>query len=189
MKFAFIVYDEMTLLDFSGLYDPITRLKTMGFKEDFVYDVCALKGKVKTFEGIEVIPNQIKNDLSLYDYIFIPGGNGVIKLMKDQEFLSWMKFDYSHTIITAVCGGTLILGALGLLSGKKATTHPMLLKFLHHFTEIVPDTRIVEDGNIVTARGVTSSIDLGLFLCEKIAGIEVREKIQKQMDYLVYTIE
>lgn len=189
MKFAFIIYDEMTLLDFSGLYDPISRLKTMGFKEDFEYDVCAVKDKIKTFEGIELIPNQIKNDLSLYDYLFIPGGNGVIKLLNDPDFLSWMKLDYSHTVITAVCGGTLVLGAMGLLSGRKATTHPMLMKYLNRFTQAIPDTRIVEDGSIITARGVTSSIDLGLFLCEKIAGAEVREKIQKQMDYLSYTID
>jgi cyclohexyl-isocyanide hydratase len=189
MKFAFIIYDDMTLLDFSGVYDPITRLKNMGFIENFEYDVCALKSQVKTFEGLEIIPNQINNDLSGYDYIFIPGGNGVINLMKDPEFLAWFKNGCKNAVIAAVCGGSLVLGALGLLKDKKATTHPMLKQYLARFTENIPDSRIVTEGNIITARGVTSAIDLGLYLCEKIAGTEVKNTIQKQMDYINYTLE
>lgn len=80
-----------------------------------------------------------------------------------------------------------MLGAAGLLKGKRATTHPMLMNFLNKYTDNVSDMRVVEDGNIITARGVTAAIDLGLYLCEKIAGIEVRTKIQKQMDYLAYS--
>lgn len=63
------------------------------------------------------------------------------------------------------------------------------MNFLNKYTANVSSSRIVEDGNIITARGVTSSIDLGLYLCEKIAGLEIREKIQKQMDYVAYTLE
>jgi Transcriptional regulator containing an amidase domain and an AraC-type DNA-binding HTH domain len=62
----------------------------------------------------------------------------------------------------------------------------MLMEYLKKFTPYATDKRIVEDMDIITARGVTSSVDLGLFLCEKIAGKEIREKIQKQMDYLNY---
>jgi transcriptional regulator GlxA family with amidase domain len=189
MKFAFIIYEGMTALDFIGVYDPITRLKTMEFKKDLDYDVCALNAKVRSFEGLEVIPNQIKNDLSVYDYIFIPGGNGLVKLINDMDFLSWMKTVSEMTILTSVCGGSLLFGAAGFLKGKKATTHPMLMGHLAKFTDKVFNSRIVEDDNLITARGVTSAIDLGLFICEKISGREVREKIQKQMDYLLYTKE
>jgi transcriptional regulator GlxA family with amidase domain len=189
MKFAFIVYDDLTLLDFAGVYDSITRLKSMGFKDDLEYDVCSLKSKVKAFEGLEIIANKINNDLSVYDYIFIPGGNGIMKLLKDNEFLLWIKNVSKNAVITSVCGGSLILGAAGFLTGKKATTHPMLMNFLNRFTENISDLRIVEDGNLITARGVTSAIDLGLYLCEKIAGAETREKIHNQMDYLMYTVE
>lgn len=189
MKIAFIVYDDLTLLDFAGAYDPITRLKTMGFKNDLEYDVCALKEKVKAFEGIEIIPDKINNDLTVYDYIFIPGGNGIMKLISDSGFLQWIRNISENAVMTSVCGGSLILGMAGFLKGKKATTHPSLMMYMDKFTDKKSDSRIVEDKNVITARGVTSAIDLGLYICEKIAGTDIREKIQKQMDYSAYRVE
>jgi cyclohexyl-isocyanide hydratase len=89
--------------------------------------------------------------------------------------------------LAAVCGGVLILGFAGMLEGKRATTHRNFLGYLEKFTKEVSEDRIVEDDNIITARGVTSAIDLGLYLCERIAGREIRESIQQQMDYLSYS--
>lgn len=189
MKIAFIIYNDLTLLDFAGAYDSVTRLKSMGFINDLEYDLCSLENIVKSFEGVEIVPHKVNNDLSVYDYIFIPGGNGIMELLNNNDFLLWVKNISKNAIITAVCGGSLVLGAAGFLNGKKATTHPMLMNFLNKYTENVSTSRIVEDGNIITARGVTSSIDLGLYLCEKIGGSEIREKIQKQMDYMAYTCE
>lgn len=183
MKIAFIIYDGMTMLDFAGAYDPITRLKTMGFLPDLEYDVCATKESVKTFEGLEIKPDKVGEPLTGYDYIFIPGGNSIAELMKDKSFLAWLGNVSPETTMTAVCGGALLLGALGLLKDKEATTHPALMQFLKKFTDKVSKARVVDTGNIITARGVTSSIDLGLYLCEKIAGPEARHKIQIQMDY------
>jgi len=88
--------------------------------------------------------------------------------------------------MVAVCGGSLLLGAAGMLRTKRATTHPQLMEFLRRFARGVLPDRIVDEGTVITAGGVTSAIDLGLYLCEKIAGKEVREKIQAQMDYRNY---
>ena len=189
MEIAFIIYDRMTTLDFIGAYDPITRLKTMGFINDFHYDVCSNKNKIVSVEGLEIIPDKILNNLGEYDFIVAPGGEGVKNIVHDGEFIEWIKTAQDKSIITSVCGGSIILGLAGLLKDKKATTHPMLMEDLKKFTSKVTDKRIVEDGNIITARGVTSPIDLGLFLCEKIAGKEIREKIQKQMDYPTYNCD
>jgi cyclohexyl-isocyanide hydratase len=76
-----------------------------------------------------------------------------------------------------------LLGAAGFLEGKRATTHRTAFEELRPFCREVIDRRIVDEGDIITARGVTSAIDLGLYLCEKLAGREARERIQKQMDY------
>ena len=187
MKFAFIVYDGMTLLDFAGVYDPITRLKTMGFVEKLDYRVCAMKPNVRTIEGLQITVDQVGGRLAGYDYIFIPGGNGVSALIADMAFMLWIKNTAPRTVMTAVCGGSLVLGAAGFLKEKRATTHPALKQYLARFTEHASDKRIVDEVNVITARGVTSAIDLGLYLCEKIAGKEVREKIQKQMDYKAYS--
>ncbi|MGB9980239.1 DJ-1/PfpI family protein [Methanobacterium sp.] len=189
MKIAFIIYDGMTTLDFIGAYDPITRLKTMGFINNLEYDVCSNKSRIISAEGLEVTADNTLNNLSTYDFIVVPGGVGVKNIVKNEEFIQWIKTAQYKSTITSVCGGSIILGLAGLIKDKKATTHPMRMEYLKKFTSYATDKRIIEDGNIITARGVTSSIDLGLFLCEKIAGKETREKIQKQMDYPNYNYD
>jgi transcriptional regulator GlxA family with amidase domain len=186
MKIAFVIYDGITLLDFAGVCDPLTRLKTMHFLEDLTWDICARKEKVRSTEGAVLVPGRVDNDLAEYDYVIIPGGDGIKDLMQDKAFLHWITVASDTTTVVAVCGGSLLLGAAGMLRMKKATTHPQLAGFLNNFArEVVPD-RIVDEGTIITAGGVTSAIDLGLYLCGKIAGKEVREKIQHQMDYRNY---
>lgn len=186
MKIAFVVYDGLTLLDFAGAYDPLTRLKTRGFVPDLAYDICARTATVRSTEGALITADRISPDLAAYDYVVIPGGDGIKDLMKDQAFLRWIAVASTTTTLAALCGGSLLLGAAGLLKGKRATTHPQLAVILRNFAgDVLPD-RIVDEGNIITAGGVTSSIDLGLYLCEKIAGQDVRGTIAAQMDYRCY---
>ena len=186
LKIAFVIYDNLTLLDFAGAYDSLTRLKTMGFVPDLAYEICAMTEDVRSVEGARLIADRVADDLSTYDYVIIPGGDGIKDLMKDPVFLRWISVASEKTTVAALCGGSLLLGAAGLLAGKRATTHPQLMGILKHFAgDVLPD-RIVDEGNIITAGGVTSSIDLGLYLCEKIAGPGAREKIAAQMDYRFY---
>ena len=186
MKIAFVIYNDVTLLDFAGAYDPLTRLKTMGFVPDLSWDICARTATVRSVEGTELVPAQVDNDLSAYDLVIIPGGDGIKTLMRDPEFLQWISVASEKTTVAAVCGGALLLGAAGLLRERRATTHPALQPVLKNFAREVSADRIVDEGCVITAGGVTSAIDLGLYLCEKSAGQEVREKIQKQMDYRQY---
>jgi cyclohexyl-isocyanide hydratase len=187
MKIAFVIYDGLTLLDFAGFCDPLTRLATMNFLDDLRWDVCAPKEKVRSTEGVVLVPGRVNNNLAEYDYVIIPGGDGIKDLMQDKEFLRWISVASDTTTMVAVCGGALLLGAAGMLRTKKATTHLNLMGVLQRFACEVSTDRIVDEGNIITAGGVTSSIDLGLYLCEKIAGKDVREKIQHQMDYRNYS--
>ena len=186
MKVAFILYDQVTLLDFAGLYDPITRLKTMGFCPDLESVVSSRTEQVRSSEGLVLIPDEICTDFKSYDYVLIPGGDGVKDLMKSPEYLGWISSAGPDTTVAALCGGVLLLGAAGLLRDKKATTHPVMQEVLKHFAREVLTDRIVHDGRIITAGGVTAAIDLGLYITEQIAGCEVRKTIQKQMDYPYY---
>ena len=162
MKIAFVVYDNLTLLDFAGAYDPLTRLKTMGFVPDLTYEICARTESVRSTEGARLGVDRLAPDLAEYDCVIIPGGDGIQPLMKDPAFLKWILVASEKTTVAALCGGSLLLGAAGMLKGKKATTHPQFAGFLKHFAgEVVPD-RIVDEGNIITAGGVTAAIDLGL---------------------------
>jgi transcriptional regulator GlxA family with amidase domain len=183
VKIAFIIYDEMTALDFIGVYDPVTRLNTMGFLPDVRWEICARSSPVTDGAGLALVPTRVKEPLSGYDMVIVPGGFGARKLVDDVEFVEWMKTAAPCKFKVSVCTGSLLLGAAGFLKEKSATTHRSAFDDLRRFCSSVVDRRVVDEGDVITARGVTSSIDLGLYLCEKLAGRDVMERIRQQMDY------
>lgn len=183
MKLAFVVFDNMTALDFVGLYDPLTRLKSMGFMLDLSWEVCAPTEMVTDDRGLRMAPTQVRQPFTGYDWLIVPGGFGTRKLQKDETVLDWLRTAQDCTLKASVCTGSLLLGAAGFLKAKAATTHPNSYEELRHYCAEVVKERIVDAGEVITGRGVTSAIDLGLYLCEKAAGVEVAEKIRTQMDY------
>jgi cyclohexyl-isocyanide hydratase len=183
MKFTFLIFNGMTTLDFIGVYDPVTRLKTMNFVEDVKWDVCGFTEKVTDDSGLVLTPTNVKENLDSYDLLIVPGGLGTRKLIRDADFIQWLQTARDCPLKTSVCTGSLLLGAAGFLQGKKATTHPNAFALLKGYCQEVLDQRIVPEEGVITSRGVTSGIELGLYLCEKIAGHDVKEKIRIQMDY------
>ncbi|MDR7246717.1 DJ-1/PfpI family protein [Priestia megaterium] len=186
MKVGFILFDQLTALDFIGFYDGITRLKTLGFKKDLTWELCALSNEISDDRGITFKINKVSPDLSEYDLIFVPGGMGTRALQYDTEFINWLKTAKDVPYKVSVCTGSLLLGAAGFLTNKKATTHPNGFDLLKQYTDKVEKERIVKDSNIITGGGVATSVDLGLYICELIDGPETAAKIQKQMDYPYY---
>lgn len=183
MNIAFVIFNGMTALDFIGVYDPVTRLKTMGFLPDIQWDICAYTPEVQDTSGLQFIPTKVNTSLQNYDMVIMPGGFGTNKLIDNINFMAWIGTATDCKYKVSVCTGSLLLAAAGFLKGKKATSHPTSFEKLRLYGIEVIDQRVVDEGDIITARGVTSSIDLGLYLCEKLAGNEVMERIRRQMDY------
>jgi cyclohexyl-isocyanide hydratase len=182
MKIAFVIFEGLTALDFVGVYDAVTRLKTMGYIEDLQWDICAYTETVSDLTGLFFTPNKVGEALGAYDMVIVPGGFGTRKLVKDEGFIEWLRTSATCKIKASVCTGSILFGAAGFLQGKRATTHPASFQALEKYCTVVDD-RVVDEGDVITARGVSSSIDLGLYLCEKFAGWEIKEQIRKQMDY------
>lgn len=183
-RIAYIVFDNITLLDLVGVYDPITRLKSLKYLPDLHWDICALKEQVKDSFGFTVTVDQVKPDLSQYDTIIIPGGFGTRPLKDDSEFIHWIKTAQSAQYKISVCTGSLLLGAAGFLEGRKATTNASAFDLLATYCQDMrKEEKVVEDGPIITAGGVSSSLQLGLYLCEKWAGKEARKLIQNKMEF------
>ena len=186
MRIAFVIYDDMTALDFIGAYDPLTRLHTMNLLPDVSWNVCATTTTVRDGEGLRFAPDTVGQPLTGYDLVFVPGGFGTRTLMDDSDFIAWIKTAAETPLLASVCTGSLLLGAAGLLENMRATTHPTAYEDLRPFCREVVDERIVDEGRVITGRGVTSAIDLGLYLVEKLAGRAIRQRIQTQMDYPYY---
>ena len=183
MKIAYIIFDGVTWLDFIGVYDAVSRLKSMGFMKDLSWDVCSWSETASDNFGLKIIPDLIKQPLDTYDAIIIPGGHGTRHLVKDTDFLNWIGTAKDVEYKMSVCTGSLILGAAGFLKSKRATTNFLEYETLRPFCAEVLTERLVVDGNVITAGAVSSSLDLGLYLCEIWGGPVARAEIQKRMDY------
>lgn len=183
MKTAYILFNDITLLDFIGVYDPLSRLQSQGHLPDFSWDVCALTPTVVDGFGLETKVDLVAPDLSGYDLIVVPGGYGSRDLQEDPEFLSWLKTAANVPLKTSVCTGALLLGAAGFLKGHRATTHFNEYEALAPYCATVVREELVDDGPVITAGAVASSLDLGLYLCNKFVGPERTEAIRKSMAY------
>ena len=183
MKIAFIAFDRLTTLDLVGIYDPVTRLKTMGFLPSLSWDICALSTPVKDDRGLTLLPDRVGGSLEGYDLVVAPGGYGTRPLCQDAAFLNWVGTAKAAPLKASVCTGALLFGGAGFLQGLRATTHPSAYDELTPFCKEVRRERIVDEGGVITAGGVTAGIDLGLYLCARLAGAEARRRIKAQMDY------
>jgi transcriptional regulator GlxA family with amidase domain len=183
MKAAFVVFDRMTSLDFIGFYDPVTRLKSMKIVDDFEWRICATTRQVVDDRGLRIEADAIAEPLDSYDMLFVPGGFGTRSLQHDSSFVDWLRTASAARLKISVCTGALLLGAAGFLRGKRATTHPSALKELEPYCRSVVRDRVVDEGDVITAGGVSSAIDAGLHLVQKLAGADARARIAAQMDY------
>jgi transcriptional regulator GlxA family with amidase domain len=183
MKLGFVIYSGMTTLDFVGVYDPLTRLKTMGFLESLKWEICSLEEKVSDSTGLTLVPTVVGVPLAAYDAVVIPGGPAARKLSQDPSTVEWIKTIHPDALKVSVCSGALLLGAAGFLKGKKATTHAARREDLKAYCLDVSEERIVDEGDVITCGGVTAGIDLGLYLCGKFVSLDAKEKIKHQMDY------
>jgi transcriptional regulator GlxA family with amidase domain len=138
---------------------------------------------VVSSSGLTLNASKVAEPLNGYDLVIVPGGLGSRALIEDSDFIRWLTTAEACPIKASVCTGSLLLGAAGFLKGKRATTHPNAFSDLRKYCAQVVDSRIVDEGDVITARGVTSSIDLGLYLCARLASSQAEQSIRKQMDY------
>lgn len=183
MKIAYIIFNGVTWLDLIGIYDPISRLKSMSYIPDLTWDLCSWTNTASDNFGLEIKPTRIQNSLADYDFIIVPGGHGTRHLQSDDDFLNWIMTSGATNGKISICTGSLILGAAGFLTSKKATTNYQEYETLRPYCKEVLTDRIVEDGNVITAGAVSASLDLGIYLCNKWAGPEASKEIRKKMDY------
>jgi transcriptional regulator GlxA family with amidase domain len=183
MKIAYVLFDDITLLDFIGIYDPLSRLRSNSIMPDLNWHTVAFSATIKDNFGVTITPDLIQPDLSTYDMVFIPGGHGTRQLIHNEPFLNWIRSTSETSLKTSVCTGSLVWGAAGFLTNRRATTHFAEYKTLEQFNCTVEQSRIVDDGNIITAGAVAASLDLGLYLCNKWCGKEAMELVRKKMHY------
>jgi putative intracellular protease/amidase len=180
MQIAIALFDRFTALDAVGPYEVLSRLP--GAQVEFV---AAEPGVYATdTRMLRVTAGRSYADVPKPDVLLFPGGFGTRALMHDEPTLDWVRSVHETSrYTTSVCTGALVLGAAGLLEGLDATTHWVSRPLLAGFGARAVEERIVEQGKIVTAAGVSAGIDMALTLADRIAGPQVAQAIQLGIEY------
>jgi len=174
-----LIFPQMTQLDMTGPYEVLARLPNTA-----VHLIARTRGPVATDRGMQIVPTVTYADCPRLDVLMVPGGPGQQALMEDAEALEFLRGQAAGAkYVTSVCTGSLVLGAAGLLVGKRATSHWAAVDHLELLGAIPVREHVVIDGNIVTGAGVTSGIDFALTLAAILEGEHVAREIQLQIEY------
>ncbi|KFE46102.1 DJ-1/PfpI family protein [Pseudomonas syringae] len=179
LHIGLLVFPGVQQLDLTGPYEVFATLP-----EVRVHLVWKNLDPLLSSTGLALQPTQTFVDCPALDVLCIPGGKGIDVLLEDAETLAFIKHQATTVkYLTSVCTGALVLGAAGLLQGKRATTHWASHDLLEKFGAIAVHERVVRDGNLMTGGGVTAGIDFALTLASELFDELHAQTVQLQLEY------
>jgi cyclohexyl-isocyanide hydratase len=179
VEIGLLVFPNVQQLDLTGPYEVFAS-----WPEARVRLIWKDRAPIVSSTGLRLEPNATFDDCPQLDVVCVPGGVGVNPLLGDEAVLAFLRRQAAGArYVTSVCTGALVLGAAGLIAGKRATTHWASHDLLAAFGAIPTQGRVVRDGALMTGGGVTAGIDFALTLVAALADIEVAQKIQLALEY------
>ena len=174
-----LIFPRLTQLDMTGPYEVLARLPNTA-----IHLVAHQMDPVTTDRGMMIVPTVTYANCPQLDVVMVPGGPGQQELMEDAVVLAFLRKQAGEAkYVTSVCTGSLVLGAAGLLKGKRATCHWAAIEHLSLLGAIPVRERVVIDGSIITGAGVASGIDFALTLAAILESEQVAREIQLQIEY------
>ena len=174
-----LLFPRLTQLDLTGPFEVFAKMPGAS-----VHLLWKSGEPVAAETGMRILPDTTLAECPPLDVLCVPGGPGVSAMMEDAEVLAFLREQAGRVrFLTSVCTGALILGAAGLLRGKRATTHWASHDLLGAFGAIPTKGRVVRDGNLITGGGVTAGIDFALTVVAELAGRATAQGIQLQIEY------
>jgi transcriptional regulator GlxA family with amidase domain len=179
MQITILLFDKLAAQDAVGPYEVFRCVPGWD-----VHFAGLRTGEVRSEGGLGLSVDQTLDQATEADLVLVPGGRGSDDLLEDETVLSWLReIDAGTKWTTSVCTGAMLLGAAGLLEGKRATTNWLALEDLRRYGADPIGGRWVEDGKTITAAGVTAGIDMALHLVGREAGPEVAQAVQLGIEY------
>ncbi|HXC90433.1 MAG TPA: DJ-1/PfpI family protein [Stellaceae bacterium] len=179
LRSGMLVFPNLTQLDLTGPYEVLARLP--GAQTRLLWKSL---DPVRSEHGLTILPDTTFADCPPLDLVLVPGGAGINPLLEDREVLAFLRRAAAGArYVVGVCTGSLVLGAAGLLRGRRAGTHWMSRDLLRAFGAEPVAERVVADGNVFTGGGVTAGIDVALAVAAEIAGQAAAEAIQLAIEY------
>jgi cyclohexyl-isocyanide hydratase len=184
VRVAIFVFDGVEELDAVGVYEVLGAAKSLHPRLDLTVRFRALKEQITGELGMKFLAHEVRRDLGDIDLLIVPGGSGRKAVAEDPDWLRSLLDFGTEKPVASVCTGALILMAAGLLAGRKATTHRQAMDELRGSAQVVEE-RVVEDGLVTTAGGISASIDLGLHLLRKHFAPELATEVAEYLEYRV----
>nr|WKF60069.1 Isonitrile hydratase [Paraburkholderia busanensis] len=179
LHIGLLVFPRVQQLDLTGPHDVFASLP-----DTVVHLVWKDRAPLQSSSNLTLVPSATYDDCPALDVICVPGGVGVNDLMEDRETLDFIRRQAAGArYVTSVCTGALVLGAAGLLHGRRATTHWAFHDLLAPLGAIPVRERVVRDGNLLTGGGVTAGIDFALTLASELVGEKEAQAVQLQLEY------
>jgi cyclohexyl-isocyanide hydratase len=179
LQIGSLLFEGLDQIDLTGPFEVLSRIPNSTYRI-YAKDL----EPMRDVNGLRLMANAVLSEAPKLDILHVPGGYGQEALMEDEQVLTWIREQADGALcVFPVCTGALICGAAGLLVGKRATSHWSAHHLLHYFGAIPVDARVVEDGNMVCAAGVTAGIDGALTVVARLRGDEVAQLIQLYMAY------
>jgi len=180
VQVAILLFDGLTALDAVGPYEVLWRMQ-----DAEIAFVAAEPGpKWTDNRALALVAERSLSDVQQPDILVVPGGFGTRALLADEALLDWIRRVHATSVwTTSVCTGSLLLGAAGVLQGLDATTHWLSLDRLAEFGARPVQERVVRQGKVITAAGVSAGIDMALTLAALAAGDDVARAIQLNIEY------
>jgi len=183
-----VLFDDMEELDAIGPWEVLAFWTQMYPDDGYaVYTLSADGGLTKCAKGLVVGADHSFADAPPLDVLIYPGGQGTRPQLRDEARLDWVRGQRAAVpLMTSVCSGSLVYAAAGLLAGRPATTHWGALDELAALDPTIivrPDDRFVDDGDIVTASGVSAGIDMALHLVVRLAGADRAREVKRGIQY------
>jgi cyclohexyl-isocyanide hydratase len=179
LQIGILIFPRVQQLDLTGPYEVFASVPGAA-----VHLVWKDRSPITSATGLALAPTMTFDECPDLDVLCIPGGGGVNALLQDAEVLGFVRAQAARArYVTSVCTGSFVLGAAGLLKGRRATTHWFSHDLLAKFGAIPVQGRVVRDGNLITAGGVTAGIDFGLTVVAELVGQAQAEAIQLALEY------
>jgi transcriptional regulator GlxA family with amidase domain len=192
VNIGILIFDGVEELDFVGPWEVFTMANAVGqhLHKGPVHDVKLIADRhqpVVCAKGLRVLPDLAMDQCRMLDVLLVPGGQGTRREVENQAVLTWIA-NIAHRAkwVTSVCTGALLLTAAGPAKGKRVTTHWSFIETLRargEAAEVLEHQRYVQDGNVVTAAGVSAGIDMALWLTGQIHTPDFARAVQRGMEY------
>lgn len=187
---GFVIFPGITQLDFTGPFEVLSRLATppslsepSSLSDAAVHVIARSMAPVPSDRGLAILPTATFDAAPPLDLLCVPGGAGVADALADAGTIDFIRGQADARYVTAVCTGAFLLGAAGLLRGRRAATHWAYVDLLPLVGATHHKGRIVRDGNVFTSGGVSAGIDFGLAVAAEVAGPDVARAIQLAIEY------